>query len=90
MEINFKTLDKQKFSLFTYGSEYVEDLINKVENTIGKDNLYRLIHAGRLLKKETLVSEYNLSPVLPVIFMVTEPEQKVADDDNIEEKQSGA
>ena len=52
MEINFKTLDKQKFSLFIYGSEYVEDLINKVGNTIGKDNLYRLIHAGRLLKKK--------------------------------------
>ena len=37
------------------------------------------------MKKGTLVCEYSLSPVLPVIVRVTEPEQQEADQDDIEE-----
>ena len=62
MEITFKTLDKQKFTLSIDGHEYVEDLINKVRNRIGQENVYRLIHAGRLMKEGSLVAEYSLSP----------------------------
>jgi hypothetical protein len=85
MEITIKSLDTQKFTLSIDGSEYVEDLIKKVGNTIGQENLYRIIHARKLMKEGTLVSEYSLSSFLPVIVMVTQPEQQEADQDDIED-----
>jgi len=49
----------------------VEDLINKLEDELGEDNLYRLIYAGKLLKEEKLLTEYNISNKIPIIVMVT-------------------
>ena len=65
MDITFKTLGKQKFSLSIDRHDYVEDLIIKVGNTIGQENLYRM-------NEGSLVAEYSLSTVLPVIGMVTQ------------------
>ena len=65
MEITFKTLGKQKFTLSIDRHEYVEDLIIEVGNTIGQENLYQM-------NEGSLVAEYSLSLVLPVIGMVTQ------------------
>ena len=84
MEITFKTRYEQKFTIFLYGTEWVEDIIFEVGNRIGKENLYRLIYAGKLLKEGTLVKDYNMSPKLPIIVMVTMPSQQSADNASIE------
>eukprot|EP00092_Neocalanus_flemingeri_P019661 GFUD01021295.1.p1 GENE.GFUD01021295.1~~GFUD01021295.1.p1 ORF type:complete len:278 (+),score=61.79 GFUD01021295.1:37-834(+) len=85
MDMKFKTLDKQRFSMFVDPHDQVEDLIFGLENIIGRENLYRLIYAGKLLKEGTPVSNYNISPKLPVIIMITQPLQQKVDNVLIEE-----
>merc|ERR1739838_302540 len=85
MDVTFKTLDKQKFKISVDRNDSVEDLIFKLGNRIGNENLYRLIYAGKLLKEGTPVSEYNISPKLPILVMVTKPSQQRADNASIEE-----
>ena len=84
MDVTFKTLDKQKFNISVDSNDTVEDLVFKLGNKIGNENLYRLIYAGKLLKEGTLVSDYNVSPKLPVIVMVTKPSQQLVDNASIE------
>ena len=87
MEITFKTLGKQKFTLSIDRHEYVEDLIIEVGKTIGQENLYQLNEGSLVaeysyktigqenlyqMNEASLVAEYSLSPVLPVIGMVTQ------------------
>merc|ERR1719318_1258495 len=85
MEITFKTHDKQRFTIIVDGSECIEDLIEKVGKTIGDENLYRLVYAGKFLEEKSFVKDCNLSPALPIIVMVTKPEQQAADKESIEE-----
>merc|ERR1712038_936537 len=77
-KLNFKTLNQKNFSL-TLDSTCVtvEDLICKMEDTFGRENLYKLIFAGKLLKEENNLSDYNLNSKIPVIVMITKsPEIK--------------
>ena len=47
LQLNFKTLDHRSFSLSVGESvELVEDLVTIIEDKLGRDNLYKLIHAG--------------------------------------------
>eukprot|EP00092_Neocalanus_flemingeri_P102926 GFUD01131661.1.p1 GENE.GFUD01131661.1~~GFUD01131661.1.p1 ORF type:complete len:300 (+),score=64.89 GFUD01131661.1:40-900(+) len=85
MDIKFKTLDKQRFTMNVDPHDQVEDLIFRLENRLGRENLYRLIYAGKLLKEGTPVSNYNISPKLPVIIMITQPLQQKVDKELIEE-----
>ena len=85
MDVTFKTLAKQKFKIYVDSSDSVEDIIVKLGNIIGNENLYRLIYAGKLLKEGTPVSEYNISTKLPILVMVTKPTQQRADNASIEE-----
>eukprot|EP00092_Neocalanus_flemingeri_P030087 GFUD01032664.1.p1 GENE.GFUD01032664.1~~GFUD01032664.1.p1 ORF type:complete len:272 (+),score=58.20 GFUD01032664.1:31-816(+) len=85
MDIKFKTLDKQRFTMNVEPHDQVEDLIFGLENIIGRENLYRLIYAGKLLKEGTPVSNYNISPKLPVIIMITQPLQQKVDNKSIKE-----
>ena len=60
-KLNFKTLDQKNFSLALDSTCItVEDLICKMEDTFGRENLYKLICAGKLLKEEKRISERNL------------------------------
>eukprot|EP00092_Neocalanus_flemingeri_P075291 GFUD01093254.1.p1 GENE.GFUD01093254.1~~GFUD01093254.1.p1 ORF type:complete len:256 (-),score=48.37 GFUD01093254.1:712-1440(-) len=85
MDVKFKTLDKQRFTMNVDPHDQVEDLILRLENRLGRENLYRLIYAGKLLKEGTPVSNYNISPKLPVIIMITQPQQQKVDKVLIEE-----
>ena len=72
MKVNFKTLDQRNFSLvLDEKCKTVEDLICKIEDTLGQDNLYKLIFSGKLLKEEQLLKDYNLNSRIPIIVMVT-------------------
>ena len=77
-KLNFKTLNQKNFSLTLDPScVTVEDLICKMEDTFGRENLYKLIFAGKLLKEEKNLSDYNLNSKIPVIVMITKsPEIK--------------
>ena len=77
-KLNFKTLNQKNFSLSLDSTcVTVEDLICKMEDTFGRENLYKLIFAGKLLKEEKNLSDYNLTSKIPVIVMITKsPEIK--------------
>ena len=72
MKINFKTLDQRTFSLnLDEKCRTVEDLICMIEDTLGRDHLYKLIFSGKLLKEEHALSDYKLNSKVPIIVMVT-------------------
>jgi len=51
----------------------VDDLIWELENHLGQENLYKVIFAGKLMKEEVKLSDYNISNKIPIIVMVTRP-----------------
>ena len=71
MKLFFKTLDQKKFSMEVDKDETVEDLICKLEEEQGREHLYRLIYAGKILKEEDLISDYNITGKIPIIVMAT-------------------
>ena len=72
MKLNFKTLDNKSFSLNVNEDEnLVEDLISRIEDKFGRENLYKLIFAGKLLKEEDSLSTYKLKSKIPIIVMIT-------------------
>jgi len=75
--LNFKTLNQKNFSLaLDETCITVEDLICKMEDTFGRENLYKLIFAGKLLKEEKNLSDYNLNNKIPIIVMITKSQIK--------------
>jgi len=77
MKLNFKTLDQKNFSLsLDPNCKTVEDLICRIEDTFGRENLYKLIFAGKLLKEEHQLSDYKLSSKIPIIVMITKSPQQ--------------
>jgi len=49
MKVTFKTLDQHSFEMEVGSEEGVEDLICKMEDKLGQENLYRLIYAGKMM-----------------------------------------
>jgi len=73
MKLIFKTLDQKNFNMEVDVEGTVEDLICKLEDDMGRENLYKLIYAGKLLKEDKMLSDYNISSKIPIILMVTKP-----------------
>ena len=71
MQLFFKTLDHKTFNMEVDMEGAVENIISKLEDDLGQDNLYKLIYAGKLLKEEKQLSDYNISNKIPIIVMVT-------------------
>ena len=72
MKLNFKTLDQRNFSLTLEPQcKTVEDLICQIEDNFGRENLYKLIFAGKLLKEEHNLDDYKLNSKVPIIVMIT-------------------
>merc|ERR1712126_139372 len=77
LKLNFKTLDQRNFSLtLDPNCKTVEDLICQIEDTFGRENLYKLIFAGKLLKEEHQLSDYKLNSKIPIIVMITKSPQE--------------
>merc|ERR1712013_187177 len=74
MKVTFKTLDQRSFDLEVGLDEGVEDLICKMEDKLGQENLYRLIYAGKMMHEGEMVSDYKMTGKLPVVVMVTKLE----------------
>lgn len=89
IKVNFKTLDQRNFSLILdERCRTVEDLICKIEDTLGRDNLYKLIFSGKLLKEEQLLKDYSLNSRIPIIVMATKsPNQENTNSKNKQGKE---
>ena len=74
MKVTFKTLDQHSFEMEVGSDEGVEDLICKMEDKLGQENLYRLIYAGKMMHEGEMVSDYKMTGKLPVVVMVTKLE----------------
>lgn len=87
MKLNFKTLDNKNFSLTVNEDEdLVEDLISRIEDKFGRENLYKLIFAGKLLKEEDSLSKYKLKSKIPIIVMITHSPNIIIENSKEEKK----
>ena len=75
MKVTFKTMESGTFTLEVGESDAVEDLVTQVEDLLGRENLYRLIYAGKVMKEEEQVSDLGMNGKLPVVVMMTKPSQ---------------
>eukprot|EP00092_Neocalanus_flemingeri_P106897 GFUD01137168.1.p1 GENE.GFUD01137168.1~~GFUD01137168.1.p1 ORF type:complete len:361 (-),score=113.82 GFUD01137168.1:173-1255(-) len=73
MKLLFKTLDHVTFNMEVDMEGTVEDLVCQIEDDMGRENLYKLIFAGKLLKEGKPLSDYNIMKKIPIILMVTKP-----------------
>lgn len=71
MLVTFKTLDHKIFKLEVAAEETVSDLKCRLEDDMGRENIYKLIYSGKILREESLVSSYNINPKHFVVLMIT-------------------
>ena len=65
MQVTFKTMESGTFTLEVGESDAVEDLVTQVEDHLGRENLYRLIYAGKVMKEEEMVSDLGMTASCP-------------------------
>ena len=75
MKLTCKTLDNTNFEVEIGEEEGVEELMCLMEDKLGRENLYRLIYAGKMMHEGEMLSDYNMTGKLPVVVMVTKLEQ---------------
>jgi len=71
MLVTFKTLDHKIFKLEVDGEETVSDLKSRLEDDMGRENLYKLIYSGKILRDDHLLSSYNINEKHFVVLMIT-------------------
>merc|ERR1711973_446203 len=53
----------------------LEDLVNKIRAELGEENCYRLVCCGKVMREYDPLVSYCSLTVLPVIVMVTTPQE---------------
>ena len=71
MLVTFKTLDHKIFKLEVDGYETVSELKSSLEDDKGRENFYKLIYSGKILRDDRLVSSYNINEKHFVVLMIT-------------------
>ena len=71
MLVTFKTLDHKNFKLEVDGDETVSDLKSRLEDNMGRENLYKLIYSGKILRDDQLLCSYNINAKHFVVLMIT-------------------
>merc|ERR1711974_436642 len=71
MKINFRTLDRKTFCLDVDEEVTVGDVKSELEDRLGKEDLFRLIYCGRLLKDDDPVRKYEIDEKRWVVVMTT-------------------
>merc|ERR1712013_557891 len=71
MRINFRTLDRKTFWLDLDAEVTVADVKTLLEDKLGKEDLFRLIYCGRLLKDDDPVRKYEIDEKRWVVVMIT-------------------
>merc|ERR1711936_1169163 len=83
MKVTFKTLDQRSFDLEVGSDEGVEDLICKMEDRLGQENLYRLICAGKMMHEGEMMSDYKMTGKLPVEDMEKMVQEMFPEDEEV-------
>eukprot|EP00092_Neocalanus_flemingeri_P008535 GFUD01009194.1.p1 GENE.GFUD01009194.1~~GFUD01009194.1.p1 ORF type:complete len:422 (+),score=136.21 GFUD01009194.1:61-1326(+) len=78
MLVTFKTLDHKIFKLEVDGEETVSDLKSRLEDDMGRENLYKLIYSGKILREDDLLSSYNINEKHFVVLMITKAKAATA------------
>lgn len=79
MKVQFKTTERKIFSLDVGDHETVGDLKTRLEDDLGKDNMFRLIYSGKIMKDEECIYKYKIDPKRFVVVMVTNSINKSKD-----------
>merc|ERR1711997_824042 len=57
--------------------ETVHQLRSHIEDDLGRENLYRLIYSGKILKDDQLIKTYKISEKQFVVLMITKPHNAI-------------
>ena len=78
MILTLKTLDHQKILKYEVSpEETVHQLRSRIEDDLGRQNLYRLIYSGKILKDDQSIKTYKITEKQFVVLMVTKPHNAI-------------
>lgn len=77
MIITLKTLDHRIFKYEVSPDFTVNELKSRIEDDLGKENIYRLIFSGQILKDDQLIQTYKINEKQFVVLMITKPQKTV-------------
>ena len=76
MELTCKDIrDNRRITVRLGEQDRVGDLINIIRGQLGQENSYRLVCCGKIMCEFEKIASYKTFSVLPIIVMVTTPEQ---------------
>lgn len=77
MILTLKTLDHKILKYEVSPDETVHQLRSHIEDDLGRENLYRLIYSGKILKDDQLIKTYKISEKQFVVLMITKPHNAI-------------
>ena len=77
MILTLKTLDHKILKYEVSPEETVHQLRSHIEDDLGRENLYRLIYSGKILKDDQLIQTYKISEKQFVVLMITKPHNAI-------------
>ena len=83
MRVNFRTLDRRELALEVGQADTVADLKTRLEDQLGRSDLFRLIYCGRLLRDDELVAKYKIEEKRCVVVMVTKGREERGVEENL-------
>lgn len=73
MLLTLRTLDHQTIKMEVYKEETVSEFKDRIEDEMGRENLYKVIYYGKILEDDRLLSDYNIDPSKSLVLMITKP-----------------
>lgn len=77
MLLTLKTLDHKILKYEVSPDQTVHHLRSKIEDELGRENLYRLIYSGKILKDDQLIENYKINEKQFVVLMITKPHNAI-------------
>ena len=77
MILTLKTLDHKILKYEVSPEETVHQLKSRIEDDLGRENLYRLIYSGKILKDDQLIKTYKINEKQFVVLMITKPHNAI-------------
>merc|ERR1712183_304116 len=77
MILTLKTLDHKILKYEVSPEETVHQLRSRIEDDLGRENLYRLIYSGKILKDDQLIKTYKINEKQFVVLMITKPHNPI-------------
>ena len=77
MILTLKTLDHKILKYEVSPDETVHQLKSRIEDDLGRENLYRLIYSGKILKDDQMIKDYKINEKQFVVLMITKPHNAI-------------